>query len=55
MQIKRGILFWWSAVNEVERGCGAIIPPTRVPQALKQRRRVPVDKMHLSADSLVKE
>src|SRR5438132_217350 len=33
----------------------AVIPPARVPQALKQRRRMAVDEVHVAADRLVEK
>lgn len=42
----------WDAMN----GClSAVVPPTGVPQALKQRRWVSVDEMNVAADGLVEE
>lgn len=32
-----------------------VIPPARIPQALKQRRRVPADEMHIAAYGFVEE
>ena len=32
-----------------------VVPPARVPQTLEQRRRVPVDEVHIPADRLVEQ
>jgi hypothetical protein len=33
----------------------AVIPPACIPHALEQRRRVPVDEMHIAADGFVEQ
>ena len=33
----------------------AVIPPTRIPHALKESRRVPVDEVHVATNCFVEE
>ena len=33
----------------------AVVPPARIPHALKERRRVPVDEVHVAADGFVEQ